>query len=106
MFNGLLLPYSRPIHPLFINYDSNISRVKVDHFVLRLKNNWFAIHNHMKTSKADLFPILLKKKKNQENSPTDFFIFPDLEENKLPDFSLTNGHPVNNGKFLSTDFQT
>ena len=53
VFNGLHLPYSRPIHPIFINADSNKSSVKVDHF-LCLKNNWFAIHNHLKTSKAYL----------------------------------------------------
>ena len=34
VLNGLLLPYSRPIHPLFTNSDSNKSNVKVEQLFL------------------------------------------------------------------------
>ena len=77
------------------------------------KNNWFAIHNHLKTAIDISFIFIIfcfcLKKRKTENSLTfptynDFSfsltifklprLFPHLEENtNFPDFSLTSGHP-------------
>ena len=67
------------------------------------KNNWFAIHNHLKTAIVDLFLLffLFEQKKDWKFRlfnifyfPWLFSKFPDLEEKtNFPDFSLSSGFP-------------